>query len=42
MEYSKALEHRYNIKNLHLDACERAALKKALPGNTQKGATRQR
>lgn len=33
MEYSKAVEHRYNIKNLHLDAGERAALKKALPGN---------
>lgn len=33
MEYSKAVEHRYNINNLHLDAGERAALKKALPGN---------
>lgn len=33
MEYSKAVEHRYNIDNLHLDAGERAALKKALPGN---------
>ena len=33
MEYSKAIKHRYNVDNLHLDAGERAALKKALPGN---------
>ena len=33
MEYSKVVEHRYNVDNLHLDAGEMAALKKALPGN---------
>lgn len=33
MEYSKAVKHRYNVDNLYLDAGERAALKKALPGN---------
>jgi len=39
MEYSKAVEHRYNINNLHLDAGERAALKRRYPATVKAGST---